>query len=115
MRVLVTGGSGRVGQWAIAELLRHGHEVINADRVAPSAGRAPAEAREVRYIETDLTDVGQVCGALAGCDGLVHLGAIPSPYRHADEVVFMNNVGATFAALQVASLLGVKKAVIASS
>lgn len=115
MRVLVTGGSGRIGQWAIAELLRHGHEVINADRVAPSAGRAPKEAREVRFIETDVSDVGQMAGALAGCDGLIHLGAIPSPYRHADEVVFTNNVTGTFAALQAASLLGIKKAVIASS
>jgi nucleoside-diphosphate-sugar epimerase len=115
MRVLVTGGSGRIGQWAIAELLRHGHEVINADRVAPSAGRAPKEAREVRFIETNVSDVGQMAGALAGCDGLVHLGAIPSPYRHADEVVFTNNVTGTFAALQAASLLGIEKAVIASS
>jgi nucleoside-diphosphate-sugar epimerase len=115
MRVLVTGGSGRIGQWAIAELLRHGHEVINADRVAPSAGRAPQEAREVRFIETNVSDVGQMAGALAGCDGLVHLGAIPAPYRHADEVVFTNNVTGTFAALQAASLLGIEKAVIASS
>lgn len=115
MKVLVTGGSGRIGQWAIAELLRHGHEVVNADRVAPAASRAPAEAREVRFIQTDVTDVGQVAGALAGCDGLIHLGAIPSPYRHADEVVFTNNVTGTFAALQAASLLGVKKVVIASS
>ena len=115
MRILVTGGSGRVGQFAIAELLEHGHEVINADRVEPTNPRAPKIAREVRFIETDLADVGQVAGALAGCDGVIHLGAIPSPYRHADEHVFGNNVMSTFATLQAASLLGVKRAVIASS
>lgn len=115
MRVLVTGGSGRIGQWVIAELLRHGYEVINADRAAPAAGRAPGDAREVRFIETNVSDVGQMAGALAGCDGLIHLGAIPSPYRHPDEVVFTNNVTGTFAALQAASLLGITKAVIASS
>jgi nucleoside-diphosphate-sugar epimerase len=115
MRILVTGGSGRVGQFAIADLLEHGHEVINADRVPPTNPRAPQSAREVRYIETDLSDVGQVAGALAGCDGVIHLGAIPSPYRHADEHVFRNNVISTFATLQAASLLGVKRAVIASS
>lgn len=115
MRILVTGGSGRVGQFAIAELLDHGHEVINADRVAPTNPRAPEIAREVRFIETDLSDVGQVAGALAGCDGVIHLGAIPSPYRHADEHVFGNNVMSTFATLQAASLLGIQRAVIASS
>src|SRR5215213_11840578 len=115
MKVLVTGGSGHIGQWVIAELLSHGHEVINADRAAPSPGRAPAEAREARYIETDVSDVGQVAGALSGCDALIHLGAIPAPYRHADEVVFTNNVTGTFATLQAASLLGIDRVVIASS
>jgi nucleoside-diphosphate-sugar epimerase len=46
---------------------------------------------------------------------VIHLGAYPVPYGHADEVVFVNNVRATFATLQAASLLGVKKATIASS
>jgi nucleoside-diphosphate-sugar epimerase len=115
MKVLVTGGSGHIGQWVIAELLSHGHTVINADRAAPSPGRAPAEAREVRYIETDAGDVGQIAGALSGCDALIHLGAIPAPYRHADEVVFTNNVTGTFATLQAASLVGVDRVVIASS
>ena len=59
--------------------------------------------------------MGQVAGALVGCGAVVHLGAYPAPYGHADEVVFINNVRATFATLQAASLLGVKKAVIASS
>lgn len=116
MKVLVTGGSGKIGQWAIADLLAHGHEVINADRVRPAGGgRAPREAQDVRFIETDVSDVGQMAGALAGCDGLIHLGAIPSPYQHADEVVFTNNVNGTFAALQAAALLGINRAVIASS
>jgi nucleoside-diphosphate-sugar epimerase len=115
VKVLVTGGSGRIGQFAIAELLRHGHEVINADRTKPKESPAPPEAREVRFIETDLGNVGQVAGALAGCDAVVHLGAIPAPYSHPDEVVFANNVTGTFAVLQAASLLGIQKAVVASS
>lgn len=110
MRVLVTGGSGRVGQFTIRDLLANGHETVNADQRPP-----PPDGPPVRFVETDLTDVGQVAGALAGSDALIHLGAIPAPYRHPDEVVFGNNTRATFAALQAASLLGVKKAAIASS
>ena len=111
MRVLVTGGSGRLGQWTIRDLLAHGHEVTNADRRRAADGDATA----ARFIETDLGDVGQVAGAMQGHDAVVHLGAIPSPYGHADEVVFANNTQATFAVLQAASLLGLRRAAIASS
>ena len=114
MRVLVTGGSGHLGQFVIRDLLDHGHAVVNADRRAPAAD-GPAGSPATPFVETDLGDVGQVAGALAGCDALIHLGAIPRPYLHPDEVVFVNNTRATFATLQAASLLGVKKAVIASS
>jgi nucleoside-diphosphate-sugar epimerase len=60
-------------------------------------------------------DLGEVIGAAAGCDYLIHLAAIPSPYRHSDEFVFLNNVGATFNALQAAMIVGIKRAIIASS
>lgn len=110
MKILVTGGSGRLGQFAIAELLDHGHEVVNADRRA-----APAGGPETRFVETDLSDVGQVAGLLNDCDAVVHLGAIPAPWRHADEVVFTNNTITTYSVFQAAWITGVPKAVFASS
>lgn len=113
MRVLVTGAQGRLGQWTLRELLASGHEAVGADQraaVAPDAALAGVPTRQI-----DMTDVGQVAGALACCDAVIHLAAIPSPGRHADEVVFGNNVRATFATLQAATLLGVRRAVVASS
>ncbi len=118
MKVLVTGGSGRLGQGTVAELIAHGHEVVNADqrRAVDLFESVDANAyRQARFVQTDLGDVGQVAGAMAGCDGVIHLGAIPSPGSFPDEVVFRNNTGATFAVLHAAELLGIKKAVIASS
>jgi nucleoside-diphosphate-sugar epimerase len=110
MRVLVTGGSGRIGQAVVRDLVEHGYEVVSADQQRPAI-----RSTDHRFVETDLGEVGQVAGVMAGCAAVIHLGAIPAPYGHADEVVFRNNVGATFAVLQAASLLGVRKAVIASS
>jgi len=111
MRVLVTGGSGRLGQWTIRDLLTHGHEVTNADQ-----RRSTAETESpVRFVEIELTDVGQVAGVLHKHDAVIHLGAIPAPYGQADEIVFTNNTQATFAVLQAASLLGLRRAAIASS
>ncbi len=117
MKVLVTGGSGHLGQFVVQDLLDHGYQVINADRRPPTSAPINAPVREgaARFIETNVGDVGQVAGAMAGCDAVVHLGAIPAPYRHADEVVFNNNTQATFAVFQAAALLGVQKVVFASS
>lgn len=118
MKLLVTGGSGRLGQGTVAELVSHGHDVVNADRRQPVDLFETVDANAyaaAKFIEVDLGDVGQVTGAMAGCDGVIHLGAIPSPGRHPDEVVFRNNTGATFAVLHAAELLAVRKAVIASS
>lgn len=113
MRVLVTGANGRLGQGVVRELLDHGYEVVGADRQLPPRGERGRDGAWNREVE--LTDVGQVAGALAGCEAVVHLGAIPAPGRHPDEVVFGNNTRATFATLQAAALLGVRKAIIASS
>jgi nucleoside-diphosphate-sugar epimerase len=111
MRVLVTGGAGHVGSATVADLAAHGHEVVSVDQKWP-AGPLPDGAR---FILTDLADIGQVTYAMEGCDAVVHLGAIPNPYRHADSIVFLNNVSATYAVFQAARFTGVKKIAYASS
>lgn len=115
VRVLVTGGVGKLGRWVVRELVEHGHEVVVADRVTPPPGESLPYANSVWYRRVDLVDVGQVVGAMAGCTAVVHLGAIPAPNRHPDEMVFGNNTRATFGVLQAAALLGMRRTVIASS
>jgi nucleoside-diphosphate-sugar epimerase len=110
MRVLVTGGNGRLGKWVGRELRDHGYEVVSVDRYLPSAQEPGIHFRQV-----EMSDLGQIIGAAAGCDALIHLAAIPAPYSHPDEVVFIHNVGATYTALQGAMTLGIERAIIASS
>ncbi len=110
-RILVTGGSGRLGSQVVTELLDHEYEVVSIDRVRP-AQRLPLGAR---FVLADIRDVGEIAYAMKRCDAVIHLGAIPAPYSHPDEVVFGNNTGVTFAVLQAASLLGIRRAAIASS
>ena len=57
-RVIVTGGSGLAGKWVVEDLIQHGYEVLNLDRVPLAKGTA-------RTLITDLTDAGQVFNALA--------------------------------------------------
>lgn len=110
-QVLITGASGRLGRGTVREMVEHGYRVVGIDRVRPRE----AHPDSVRTVEIDLLDIGQVAGVMRGCDAVIHLGAIPNPYDHADEVVFRNNTGATFAVLQAASLLGVTRVALASS
>ena len=107
--ILVTGGSGMLGQAVVEDLQLHGYRVISAD-LKPS----PATP-SMRTVQADLTDLGQVYGVATGVDAFVHLAAIPAPRRHSPEIVFKTNVISTFNVLQAAGTLGIKRVVIASS
>jgi nucleoside-diphosphate-sugar epimerase len=104
--VVVTGGSGRAGQYVVTELKTAGHEVLNVDQ-------KPGEG--ARYLQADLTDLGQTVAALQRAERVVHLAAIPSPGRHPESVVFGNNVISTWNILEAVEILGIEKLVLASS
>ncbi|AOM81441.1 NAD-dependent epimerase/dehydratase family protein [Salisediminibacterium beveridgei] len=107
-KVVVTGGSGLLGPAVVQEFLDHGYDVVNVDV------KHPKEAL-CKTVITDLTDLGQVHGVLAGADAVVHIAAIPVAYSHPNEVTFQNNVMSTYNILEAAGNLGIKKAVISSS
>ena len=41
MRIVVTGGSGKAGGAIVRDLLEHGHDVLNVDRVPSAESRSP--------------------------------------------------------------------------
>jgi nucleoside-diphosphate-sugar epimerase len=108
MKLVVTGGSGRLGQFTIRELLVHGHEVLSLDRVPPPTAVCPSWV-------SDLSRAGDLYQALRGADGVIHLAAWQAPGLTADTETFNNNVGATYNVLKAATDLGVGRAVLASS
>ncbi|TXC91306.1 NAD(P)-dependent oxidoreductase [Metabacillus litoralis] len=107
-KVVVTGGSGLLGHSVIKEFLDNGYEVLNADMKHP-------EDPICKTVITDLQNLGEVYGVLAGADAVVHLAAIPVAYSHPNEVTFQNNVISTYNILEAAGTLGIQKAVISSS
>lgn len=113
MKVIVTGGSGKLGTAVVAHLSELGHDVLVFDR---AAARAPG------FLPVDLTDAGQVLDAVAGVeehggapDAIVHLAAIPAPGLIPDVATFENNILSTHHVLQAARRAGVKRLVTASS
>lgn len=113
--VVVTGGSGKAGRACITDLLEHGYEVTNVDRVAPATSHCP-------FTAVDLTDFGQTVEALSGIDGrmrgvtaVVHLAAIPAPGLYPNAVTFANNMLSTYNIFEAARRLGITNVVWASS
>ena len=94
----MTGGSGRAGEYICCELLAHGWEVCNADRVPPGQGsKGGTRAVGAEFREVNMEDLGQVASVTAGADAIIHMAAYPSPQPPPENVVFQTNVMATCA------------------
>lgn len=110
MRILVTGGSGRIGRYVVRDLVQAGHEVTSVDLVYERVAG-------VQTLMVDLTDAGQVYQALARAQAaaVIHLGAwsgdhiVPPMRTHGD------NVQGTFNVFQACADLGIRRVVSAST
>jgi nucleoside-diphosphate-sugar epimerase len=107
-KVVVTGGSGNLGQQVVRDLLGGGYEVLSLDRVAPTAPACPTWL-------ADLTRPGDLYQALRGALGVVHLAAYQAPNLAPDTETFGNNVRSTYNLLKAATDLSVPRVVLASS
>tara|TARA_R110002124_G_scaffold9586_1_gene49180 strand:- start:22257 stop:23126 length:870 start_codon:yes stop_codon:yes gene_type:complete len=115
-KVLVTGGSGKLGRAVLKDLVAHGYDVLNLDQHAPAEKLCPS-------VRVDLTDFGQVAAAILGgvderggpFDAVVHLAAIPAPGIAANATTFANNVPVTYNVFEACRLAGIKNITFASS
>jgi UDP-glucose 4-epimerase len=111
VRVVVTGAGGRLGRIVVGVLLAEGMDVLGVDRDFPAPGTGPMYER----LAAEMTDLGQVYGALAGADAVVHLAATPSPGGRPPEKVYGNNTMGQFHVFEAAARLGIRRVVSASS
>lgn len=108
MRVVVTGGSGKAGQWVVRDLRDHGHDVLNVDIVHDGSAHGSC-------VLADLTDAGQAHDVVRGADAVVHLAAIPAPDIRPEGETFRINTLSTWNVFHAAVSTGVGRVVWASS
>ena len=99
----------------MTDLREHGYDVVVLDQVVPPGWTAGVT-------RVDLTDYGQVLGALTrlddrydGLDGVVHLAAVPAPGMAPNATTFANNVVSTYNVFEAARVAGIRNVVWASS
>ena len=104
-RVLVTGAAGLLGRAVVAELSGK-CQVVGFDM-------NPGKADD--WHTGDLTDASAVGRAVEGCDGVLHIAAVPNIWSGTGETIMRVNVLGTYQVLAAAEQAGVKRVVLCSS
>ena len=107
-KVVVTGGSGRLGQFVVRDLLARNYQVLSLDRVPPREKLCTSWLVDLRHS-------GDLFEAMRGAYGIIHLGAYQAPNLAPDAETLSNNVSATYNVLRAAADSNVNKVVLASS
>jgi len=115
MRILVTGGRGKVGSHAALHLRDAGHRVSLTD-IGP-ARYGPQPPGGLPYLRADLTDFGATVGAISAArpDVVVHTAGIPDPAHDPAATIFATNTISTFNVAEAVATLGVGRLVYTSS
>ena len=108
-KVLVTGGSGKMGRHIIADLLANGYEVVSTDQ------KAPKSEDGFTFLAADITDPDEAMRVMDGCDQVVHMAAIPNPLVASEWEVLRVNTMSNWAVLEAAEKHGIRNVVMASS
>jgi len=107
-KVVVTGGSGRLGRFVVDMLATRGESVLSVDVARREDCPCP-------FMLADLTRPGEAYDVLAGADAVIHLAAIPGPRNRPESTTFDLNVRSTYHLVEAAIAQRLSRIVFASS
>jgi len=109
-KILITGGSGFIGNHVAQVLLKQGLEVKIYDL-------KPSSLSKVESVQGDILDKVQLEQAAYGCDAIVHLAAqisVPRSIENPEETYNINVTG-TQNVIACAEKMGIRRVLLASS
>ncbi|MCW4466679.1 NAD(P)-dependent oxidoreductase [Glutamicibacter sp. MNS18] len=111
-KVIITGGSGRLGRSVVQGFAQAGYQVTSLDRQRP---QHPVDG--VDYRSVDLLDAAATSELFAdlGPDAVVSLAAIAVPFSAPEEVLLTTNAAIAHNVTAAAVAGGARKVVLASS
>jgi nucleoside-diphosphate-sugar epimerase len=108
-KIVVIGGSGKVGAIVLQHLQGSGYQVKNVDR------QLPREKTGYPTLLADVREGAQVHEAVRGADAIVHLAGHPTSGIWPENVVFRENTQITYNVLEAASHYGIPRVVFFST
>ena len=121
-RVLVTGGSGLIGVYAMKGLVEKGHQVVNYDLLPPAGERAFVLGDledKIPFEKAGIEDLPSLLLAVKKhhIEKIVHMAAIVDPeIPHKNpSVAFRLDLGGTINVLETARIMDLKRVVFMSS
>ena len=112
-KVLITGGTGFIGNHVTRLCLERGEQV--RVMVMPGEDRSPLDGMDVEFVEGNLLDPASLVKAVAGVDKLYHLAALFAVWTKDPDLHFKINVEGAQAMMKAAQAAGVEKIVYTSS
>jgi nucleoside-diphosphate-sugar epimerase len=112
MEILVTGGTGFLGQHLVRQLLTKGHQVRVLGRDFGGAGALLAAGASP--ICADLRDRAAVAAACQGVEVVYHVGALSAPWGQSRDF-YESNVGGTEAVIAGCLAYGARRLISVSS
>jgi nucleoside-diphosphate-sugar epimerase len=111
LKVVVTGGAGRLGRSVVTTLTDLDHEVVSVDR--STDGLDP----RATGLTTDLSTNGAAAAVFERVrpDAVVHLAAIPAPFVAPEATILRTNVLLAYDVCAAAVAADVRSVVVASS
>ena len=122
MKVLITGGSGRLAEYVVRELEKD-YELVLFSRSHP-----PEDRSHLTWIQGDLSSFQDCQRAVEGVQAIQHLGAVPYPVDHPQirarsgqreiptfDMTMRTNIMGTYYLMRAAVQAGVKVVVMAGS
>lgn len=110
MKILVTGGTGNVGEYVVNHLVAHDMEPVVTDLKPLRDSQQGLE-----FVECNLMDLDATVAAIKGYDVVVHLAAIPNAFIAPPEHVMSVNMTTCYNVLEAVRRNGIPRVVYAGS